>query len=89
MEGLNYSVTKCKRAVCSCIYCYQQMSLKVHCLAYENEYTGKTLEKCGIHLTRGIFIYKICIFIFGTETESHVETAQMLQMLQILFLWYG
>ena len=63
-------------------YCYQQMSLEVHCLACENVHTGKILEKCGIHLTRRIFIYKVCIFIFGTETESHVQSVQMLvQML--------
>lgn len=78
-----------------CIDSYQQMTFKVHSLAYENEYSLwkwiKILEKCGIHLTRGIFISEVCIFIFGIETESHAQVVWMLvQMLHQFssFLWY-
>jgi len=79
LRGMKELIRDKMRVVCSCMYSYyyQQMNLKVHCLAYENEYTGKILEKCGIHLTRAIFIYKVCIVIFGTETVSHVESVQM------------
>lgn len=73
-EGLNnYSVTKCRTAVCSCMYrhSYQHVSLQFHCLVCENEYTVKILEMLGIHLRRGILLSKIWVFIFGTKTDSY------------------